>query len=79
MISGATLGRYTKTIRTRPVTSDGHSQTKLYSSVYACTLVILGVREFEYVSVNESQHVRVKYTCDCQYVYMHLCTICYHE
>ena len=31
--------------------------------------VILGVREFEYVSVNESRHVRVKRKCDCQDVY----------
>ena len=41
--------------------------------------VFLGVCAFEYVSVNESQHVRVKCKCDCQNVYMHLCTICYHE
>ena len=28
--------------------------------------VFLGVREFEYVSVNESRHERVKCKCDCQ-------------
>ena len=43
------------------------------------TMCVLCVCDFEYVSVNESGHVRLKCTCDCQYVYMHLCTICYHE
>ena len=39
----------------------------------------LGVREFEHARVNKSLYVRVKCKCDCQNVYMHLCTICYHE
>ena len=37
--------------------------------------VFLGVRAFQYVSVNESRHVRVTCKCDCQKVYMHLYVI----
>ena len=36
-------------------------------------MCVLGVCEFEYVSVHESGHVTVKCTCDCQYVYVCIC------
>ena len=36
-------------------------------------MCVLGMCEFEYVSVHESGHVRVKCTCDCQYVYVCIC------